>query len=295
MESGLRNVPSISSNMTENIGLSTADNMDQTKPKKDVAEKMVVHLFLGFREICLITAALPLLTLLLCFIFAVVFQAEEVHETHCKVFNIIPSISAITGISPQRYFWRISIALHIGPRFLIAACYRNHYTNLLREQIVTHSTNPHHRTANFLVQLVFALHVIEVSALCGVTYVSNRENYPIHEKIFVTFMICSLLHMLATIILQRYLHPDGIPPPGRATTSLIWKKRLFILSILSTLGLMLFFMKHRFYCHDLAFSWFALCEYIIACSNLAFHCTTIWDFPSEHLVIAQGMDKFKRN
>lgn len=65
---------------------------------------MIVHVMAGFREVCLVTAALPLATLLCCFVGALMFQADEVHETHCRVFNIIPSISAITGVSPQRYF-----------------------------------------------------------------------------------------------------------------------------------------------------------------------------------------------
>lgn len=39
----------------------------------------------GFREICFGTAALPLVTLFLSFVGAVVFQAEETHETHCQV------------------------------------------------------------------------------------------------------------------------------------------------------------------------------------------------------------------
>lgn len=97
--------------------------------------------------------------------------------------------------------------------------------------------------------------------------------------------------MLATIKLHYYLYDNGVPTSERQASSLNWKRRLFIVSILSTIGLMLFFMKHRFYCHDLAFSWFALCEYIIACSNLAFHCTTILDFPNEQFIIAHGFDK----
>lgn len=37
-----------------------------------------------------------------------------------QVYNIIPSISSITGISPQRYLWRICIALHISPRLIVS-------------------------------------------------------------------------------------------------------------------------------------------------------------------------------
>lgn len=48
-----------------------------------------------------------------------------------KVFNIVPSISAVTGISPQRYIWRISIALHIGPRVIISAVYNAYQLNMI--------------------------------------------------------------------------------------------------------------------------------------------------------------------
>lgn len=128
----------------------------------------------GINEnIFFLISAIPLVTLFLCLIYAIVFQFEDVHETHCRVFNIIPSISAITGISPQRYFWRISVAVHIGPRFGLIACYRSHYNGILekiQDEIIK-------KRARLLATVVFWSHTIELSALCGVTYVSNRENY----------------------------------------------------------------------------------------------------------------------
>lgn len=100
--------------------------------------------------------------------------------------------------------------------------------------------------------------------------------------------------MLATIKLWNLLRPStGFNAAD--TQSLRWKQRLFAMSIASTIGLLLFFLQHRFYCHDLAFSWFALCEYIIACSNMAFHCTTMLDFPSEHFLVARGTSRAKQN
>lgn len=38
-----------------------------------------------------------------------------------------------------------------------------------------------------------------------------------------------------------------------------------------------------------AFSMFALCEYVIALANMAFHVTVILDFPTEHFVVARGI------
>lgn len=47
--------------------------------------QITVHFMLGFREICSVTAALPLVTMFICFVSAVVFQFDDVHETHCRV------------------------------------------------------------------------------------------------------------------------------------------------------------------------------------------------------------------
>lgn len=45
-----------------------------------------------------------------------------------------------------------------------------------------------------------------------------------------------------------------------------------------------------------AFSWFALCEYVIAFANMVFHVTVIKDFPMEQLIVTQwdnSLDKEK--
>lgn len=34
---------------------------------------------------------------------------------------------------------------------------------------------------------------------------------------------------------------------------------------------------------------FALCEYVIALANMAFHVSVILDFPTEHLIVAKGL------
>lgn len=90
-----------------------------------------------------------------------------------KVYNILPSISAITGVSPQRYIWRISVALHIGPRLVIASVYHSYYHKILKniEDV------PIKITGSRLLNLCYWLNIAEVAALCGVTYISNRENY----------------------------------------------------------------------------------------------------------------------
>ncbi|XP_075234556.1 post-GPI attachment to proteins factor 2-like [Lycorma delicatula] len=257
------------------------DTSTNTVTTSNSQNKMVVHLMLSFRQMCLVTVCLPLCGLVVCFITAYIFQPDEIHETHCRVYNIIPSISAITGVSPQRYLWRTCVAFHIGPRFLIASIYRSYYSSLL--ELLPTSIMQY---ASKLLLLCYWLNLIEIGALCGVTYISNKENYPIHEKIFIIFMLCSLSHMLVTLKLFKLVHPVMSDDEKISYTV---KKFLFMTSIISTVGLMVFFAKHRLLCHDMAFSWFALCEYIIASANMAFHVTVVLDFPTEQLIVAKGI------
>jgi len=103
-------------------------------------------------------------------------------------------------------------------------------------------------------------------------------------------MITSLVGMLVTLRLTQVLLPNG-PVTVQDKRSLYYKKLFFFVSIASTVGLIVFFLKHRFLCHDLAFSWFALCEYLIAFSNMGFHCTTtMLDFPPHLNLLVTNFD-----
>lgn len=95
-------------------------------------------------------------------------------KNYFQVYNVIPSISSITGISPQRYLWRVVIALHISPRLVISFVHKNH----LKICVLSKLTNRNQLlNATRLAKIVHYLSLIEISALAGVTYVSNKENY----------------------------------------------------------------------------------------------------------------------
>lgn len=255
--------------------------------------KSVQNLYsISVRKLACVTVALPFFALFVCFITAYIFQFDDVHETHCRVctlvcvflifnsndlidpcfcdqvFNVIPSISAVTGITPQTYLWRISVALHIGPRIIVAHLYRNYFSYLL-----SLDTAPQNRFKQFFVSSCFWFNIVELSSLCGTTYISNRENYrehfsninnskstaiilnfffftfsAIHEKLFIVFMVCSLMFMFTMTLSFKMMHPAMTKVQN---VSYKLKLSLLITSLVSTVTLILFFMKHRFYCHDL--------------------------------------------
>lgn len=93
-----------------------------------------------------------------------------------QVYNVIPSISAITGVTPQTYMWRIAVAFHVGPRMVIAQVYYNYFVSQISK--ADKSTN-----LLIFINLCYWLNLIEIAAICGVTYISNRENYRTYTTI----------------------------------------------------------------------------------------------------------------
>ncbi|XP_045492051.1 post-GPI attachment to proteins factor 2-like [Colias croceus] len=239
----------------------------------------------ALRKICLTALWLPLGALIFCYVTASLFQSDDIHETHCRVYNVVPSISAITGISPQRYIWRICIAYHLGPRLLIGSLYYNYH----KERTVFIRDEETRTLASKLGDACYWLNLIELFALTGVTYVSNRENYFVHEKIFIVFMVASLLHMLCRARVGC-IASDVLEPVR--TNRLVWN--LFFIAIAATIGLIIFFLRHRLLCRPLAFTWFSVCEYILATTNMAFHAIVVRDLPL-HEVKVICPDRHKTN
>lgn len=111
---------------------------------------------IAFPILAVVTVLLPVLALVVCIMWSLIFHLDSSTSTHCGVKNFLPSISAAIGtFGPQKYIWRIAIALHSMPRFLVAFMYFNR-----------------HR-----VRLVFAVNLIEVGSLLGLTYVSSTESF----------------------------------------------------------------------------------------------------------------------
>lgn len=100
-----------------------------------------------------------------------------------QVYNIIPSISSITGIRPQIYLWRSIIALHLTPRLVIAFVHKNYLKHHVLTKVV--GDQDRHRKATRLATIMHYLTMLEVSSLAGVTYVSNKENYREYNLIFI--------------------------------------------------------------------------------------------------------------
>lgn len=133
------------------------------------------------------------------------------------------------------------------------------------------------------------LNVIENVALIGLTFISSAENHVVHERCFVTFMVTSELYMMLTCYLLRCMRCK--PPNNIEARSLRIKYQLLAVNLMSFAMAVYFFIRHNSYCERGVYSIFALCEYVVVLTNMAFHMTAFWDFHGSDLLVSpNGID-----
>lgn len=229
---------------------------------------------LRFTSFAMATVLLPLTGLIACIFISLVYHFDDATFTHCRVSNYLPSISAAISGVPERYIWRSCVGLHSAPRYMVAAAYFNFYrarfADRLPELLLSH--------------LALVCSLAENTGLVLLTYVSSAETYKLHKGGFIAFIASSLLHMLITcrlwhVIRRHYVNPEE-------TASFRWKARLFLFNVTCCVAAAYFFRRHNSFCEAGVYTLFALCEYLVVFSNMAFHMTAFWDFGSKVVMVA---------
>ncbi|KAM3837907.1 post-GPI attachment to proteins factor 2 isoform 2-T4 [Vipera latastei] len=188
-----------------------------------------------------------------------------------RVPNYLPSLSAAIGAAaPERYVWRLCIALQAAPRLLVASAYWRHYRGSTR-------LYPRLRRA------VLGLALGENLGLLLLTYVSSGENHAFHQNAFGLFIVSALGHMFLTCLLWGMTKKYAIAPEERKSYK--WKWRLFVFNLVTFLMAVCCYYRHNWYCEPGVYTAFAFLEYLVVLSNMGFHMTACWDFGNKELVI----------
>lgn len=220
-----------------------------------------------------ITVLLPLTGLITCLFISLFYHFKDATYTHCQVSNYLPSISAAISNVPERYIWRGCIGLHSAPRFLLSAAYFSFYRGRLSGRLLEQLTTG----------LTLVCSLAENSGLLMLTYVSSTETYNLHKNGFIVFVGASLLHMLLTCRLWFVMKRLFVS--AEDLKSYHWKIRLFIFNISCCAAAFYFFRRHNKDCEPGVYTLFALCEYLVVLSNMAFHTTAIWDFGGKEVIV----------
>lgn len=234
----------------------------------------------------LFLCSLPLLSFLSCVAIALAWHFDETTNTHCNVPNYLPSISAaIGGEMPEKFIWRVGIALHCLPRIvLFPPVILKHYKNTQlgrRYNSTTWWFGP-------LSLLSCISEVVENGALMTLTYISSTDNFAVHEYSFIVFMVCAMLYMFLSCILF-WLTANK---PMSAEDCTLFRRKIFIMVFnYCAFGLAVyFFFRHNSYCEPGVYTLFALAEYCTIVSNIAFHWVCSWQFNGSTLLLAFSED-----
>ncbi|XP_077984549.1 acyltransferase PGAP2-like [Glandiceps talaboti] len=222
-----------------------------------------------------VVAGLPFFSFVAVIAISFVNNYEQAVSTHCKVPNYLPTISAAISLSPQKYIWRIGIALHTVPRLIGAMYIYDVYSRIPS----TNSWYP------WLCRASEIFHSVEVLCLLGLTMVSSREYKLVHENFFITFMVTSMFNMLTSNI-QYYLSKRKSWSEFSAEERQQQKVflGLFLFNVATFFISIYFFFRHNIYCEPGIYTLYAFFEYFVVVSNIGFHSLEILQFKNKDLV-----------
>ncbi len=208
---------------------------------------------------------LPFFACITCISLTIVKDNRNATRTHCNVTNILPSISAsVAGFEPQRFIWRLTFALASTPRYIIG------YLQLQRLLNRHHVAFPEPYR---LIQIINScMHFLELTFLLLLTYVSSNEIKRIHMYGFIGFIICSLLHMLCTILIDYYWPRTKKFCLNEKEKSLRSKRlKCFLSNIFSFVISLYYFYRHNHFCEPYIYSVYCLFEYCVVLTNIGYH------------------------
>ena len=141
--------------------------------------------------------SLPFFGLTIAVLWSLLFDFERSTATHCHVANFLPSVSAAIALTPQAYVWRICIALHAAPRYIVTCLYW-----IFHSKQSVDETKLLFPFKKYLVALLCLGNFLEVSGLIGLSFISSRESHFIHIMCFVLFIVGELVCMILTCVLK---------------------------------------------------------------------------------------------
>lgn len=140
-------------------------------------ENSKFRLVLSFSKIAWFTVSLPFLGFIFCIIWSILYNFEKATETHCNVYNFLPSVSAAIGhYKPQKNVWEFTIAIQATIRAIVLYMYYRYY----RETA--------YRWAKGITNFALLSYLLENAALVTLSFWSSNENYG-KTNSFVQFSI----------------------------------------------------------------------------------------------------------
>jgi len=205
-----------------------------------------------------ICAFLPSSAFILCLITALWIDWRGATDTICRrdgitrhPSNYLPSISMlISSTQPMLFIWRTFLGLHFAPRLMLGVHFAQRHWQLLSN----------YGQSKALANVLYLFYYLDVVGLITLTYVQSNEYFPIHKFGFALFLIASVLHMMASLAVN-----------STVSVNIRHLKQIFYAHLASIALCMYCYYHHNAYCQDFVYTLFAMFEYMIVFTNIAFH------------------------
>ncbi|KAG0296413.1 hypothetical protein BGZ98_000973 [Dissophora globulifera] len=182
-----------------------------------------------------------------------------------------PSVSSTTGDwYPERNICQIFIALTSGPRLLL--CY-------LWYLLIIRNVPTSEQGSTAFAKFLFANDVIRTIACGGWVYVTSSDDHAIHDFAMMIYLFCTVPHVVGTIKSA----PQNLKAQGY--------RRMFGYAFFGALVPMIyFFIQHNVNHIPGAYTYYAIFEWSLIISDLAFDAVCVIDFQAfEFQVVDVGM------
>lgn len=205
---------------------------------------------------------------------------NDIVQTHCKVPEFWPSISATTGdFIEGRWIWRTAILIAFPFRFSASYLLYKLYGNLVGGQISAHRDDESMTVS--LPSLMFIFDIIRMSTAEMWTLIASSEALIPHEAAFVVYMLSGFLLQVTQVILA-----------GRVQNQIPNGKRSYKLKSVCLVGqtvcaclVVKFFLDHYATCQPGVYSRSTMCEWGFAFFNIAFDATQVLDLAQEQVTV----------
>jgi len=236
-----------------------------------------------FRLVAIVTVSLPFFAFIFCIVYSFFFHYDLVTKTHCNVWNWAPSISASIGhYAPQRFIWKISIALHSAPRLLFAQMYNAYmYKHLSRSSSVQQ-----------MLLLCSSFNIAEIFSLLLLSLVPSKDDFGLHKFGFGSFLLFSAAYISSSYVLFSNYRKTKLSSMERK--SMQWKKNLLTTNFTAIVLALYIYWRHNKYCEPGMYSVFSVLEYTVVITNMMYHSTAYWDFHDMHITIGTDTDDIKK-
>eukprot|EP00795_Rhopilema_esculentum_P000336 gene336-9995_t len=161
-----------------------------------------------FSSLAKIVLFFPCASLFSCVFVSFLLHWDEVTSTHCKVPNYLPSLSAAIGdYTPERYIWRIGIALHSFGRYMVAAIYMYFYTQLSIGKKKVHE-------AAFISFIVFSMSYMVITSFLMKTLAGTEKSDKLYYSYQLKLRLLVMYIFFFGLSVYFYFRHNGYCEPG---------------------------------------------------------------------------------